>query len=53
VNRGRVDFRDVDGAFSERYRFRAGIEPYVARQNDSRSASGNVNRSGLVVKYYH
>lgn len=100
VNRGRVDFRDVDGAFSERYRFRAGIEreftvcglvmvpyaqaeifydtrfdvwnrqlyqagveieltkrwriePYVARQNDSRSDSGNVNRSGLVVKYYH
>jgi hypothetical protein len=99
VNRGRVDFRDVDGASSERYRYRAGIErefnvfglvmvpyvqaeifydtrldvwnrqlyqtgveieltkrwriePYVARQNDSRSASGNVNRSGLVVKYY-
>jgi hypothetical protein len=100
VNRGRVDFRDVDGASSERYRYRAGIErefnvfglvmvpyvqaeifydtrfdvwnrqlyqtgveieltkrwriePYVARQNDSRSASGNVNRSGLVVKFYY
>jgi hypothetical protein len=100
VNRGRVDFRNVDGASSERYRFRAGIEreftvfglvmvpyvqaeifydtrfdvlnrqlyqtgveieltkrwriePYVARQNDSRSASGNVNRSGLVVKFYY
>ncbi|HYJ04934.1 MAG TPA: hypothetical protein VEX43_07355 [Chthoniobacterales bacterium] len=28
------------------------IEPYVARQNDSRSASGNVNRFGLVLKSY-
>lgn len=28
------------------------IEPYVARQNDSRSASGNVNRFGLVLKTY-
>ena len=99
VNRGRVDFRDIDGQFSERYRFRVGIEreftvrgvvmvpyaqaeifydtrfdswnrqlyqagveieltkhwriePYVARQNDSRSASGNVNRIGLVLKSY-
>ena len=100
VNRGRVDFRDVDGKSSERYRLRVGIEreftlcglvmvpyaqaetfydtrfntwnrqlyqagveieitkrwrlePYGARQNDSRSDSGNVNRFGLVVKYYH
>jgi hypothetical protein len=99
VNRGRVDFRDIDGQFSERYRLRVGIEreftvcgvvmvpyaqaeifydtrfdvwnrqlyqagveieltkrwriePYVARQNDSRSASGNVNRLGLVLKTY-
>jgi hypothetical protein len=29
------------------------IEPYLARQNDSRSASANVNRLGLVVKVYH
>jgi hypothetical protein len=28
------------------------IEPYFARQNDSRSASGNVNRLGLVLKTY-
>jgi hypothetical protein len=28
------------------------IEPYIARQNDSRSASGNVDRFGLVLKYY-
>lgn len=28
------------------------IEPYVARQNDSRSASGNANRLGLVLKSY-
>jgi hypothetical protein len=28
------------------------IEPYLARQNDSRSASGNVNRFGLVLKSY-
>jgi hypothetical protein len=28
------------------------IEPYFARQNDSRSASGNVNRFGLVLKSY-
>jgi hypothetical protein len=28
------------------------IEPYVARQNDSRSASGNLNRFGLVLKSY-
>jgi hypothetical protein len=28
------------------------IEPYFARQNDSRSASGNVNRVGLVLKSY-
>ncbi len=28
------------------------IEPYFARQNDSRSASGNVNRIGLVLKSY-
>ena len=28
------------------------IEPYVARQNDSRSASGNANRFGLVLKSY-
>jgi hypothetical protein len=100
VNRGRVDFRDVDGASSQRYRFRVGIEreftvwglvmvpyaqaetfydtrydvwnrqlyqagveieltkrwriePYVARQNDSRSDSGNVDRLGLVLKHYY
>jgi Protein of unknown function (DUF2490) len=29
------------------------VEPYLARQNDSRSASGNVDRAGLVLKYYH
>lgn len=99
VNRARVDLRDIDGEFSQRYRFRVGIEreftvygvvmvpyaqaeifhdsrfdawnrqlyqagveieltkhwriePYVARQNDSRSASGNVNRFGLVLKSY-
>lgn len=28
------------------------IEPYIARQNDSRSASGNANRIGLVLKTY-
>jgi hypothetical protein len=28
------------------------IEPYVARQNDSRSPSGNVDRAGLVLKFY-
>jgi hypothetical protein len=99
VNRGRVDFRDIDGGSSQRYRLRVGIErefnvrgvvmvpyvqaeifydtrfdtwnrqlyqagveielskrwriePYVARQNDSRSSSGNVNRFGLVLKTY-
>lgn len=99
VNRARVDFRDIDGESSQRYRLRLGIEreftvcgvvmvpyaqaeifhdtrfdvwnrqlyqagveieltkhwriePYVARQNDSRSASGNVNRIGLVLKTY-
>ena len=97
VNRGRVDFRDIDGESSQRYRLRVGIEreftvcgvvmvpyaqaetfydtrydvwnrqlyqagveieltkhwriePYVARQNDNRSASGNANRLGLVLK---
>jgi hypothetical protein len=29
------------------------IEPYVARQNDSRSASGNLDRVGFALKYYH
>jgi hypothetical protein len=29
------------------------IEPYLARQNDSRSSSGNADRVGLVLKYYH
>ena len=29
------------------------IEPYLARQNDSVSSSGNVNRVTLVLKYYH
>jgi hypothetical protein len=29
------------------------IEPYVARQNDSRSAAANVDRFGLVFKFYH
>jgi len=100
VNRGRVDLRDIGGEFSQRYRYRLGIErevtvsgvvmvpyfqaeifydtrydawnrqlyqagaeielskhwriePYLARQNDSRSASGNVDRVGLVLKYYH
>lgn len=99
VNRGRVDFRNIDGQGSERYRYRLGIErectvgsvalvpyieaeifydsrfdtvnrqlyqagveigltkrwriePYVARQNDSRSAKGNVNRFGLILKSY-
>lgn len=99
VNRARVDFRDIAGDRSQRYRLRVGIErefkvrgvvmvpyvqaetfydtrfdtwnrqlyqagveielnkhwriePYVARQNDSRSASGNVNRFGLVLKAY-
>jgi hypothetical protein len=99
VNRARVDFRDIDGETSQRYRLRVGIEreftvcrvvmvpyaqaeffydtrfdswnrqlyqagveielnkhwriePYLARQNDSRSASGNVNRFGLVLKSY-
>ncbi|MBE0625213.1 MAG: DUF2490 domain-containing protein [Burkholderiales bacterium] len=28
------------------------IEPYLAVQNDNRSTSGNVNRAGLVLKYY-
>jgi hypothetical protein len=99
VSRARVDFRDIDGDRSQRYRLRVGIEreftvgrvvmvpyvqaetfydtrfdtfnrqlyqagveielnkhwriePYIARQNDSRSASGNVNRFGLVLKSY-
>jgi hypothetical protein len=99
VNRARVDFRDIDGETSQRYRLRVGIErefkvcgvvmvpyaqaeifydtrfdswnrqlyqagveielnkrwriePYFARQNDSRSGSGNVNRIGLVLKSY-
>jgi hypothetical protein len=99
VDRARVDFRDIDGERSQRYRLRVGIEreftvsrvvivpyiqaetfydtrfdtfnrqlyqtgveielnkhwriePYFARQNDSRSASGNVNRVGLVLKSY-
>jgi hypothetical protein len=99
VNRERVDFRNIDGDRSQRYRVRVGIEreftvgrvvmvpyvqaetfydtrfdtfnrqlyqggveielnkhwriePYIARQNDSRSASGNVNRFGLVLKSY-
>jgi Protein of unknown function (DUF2490) len=99
VNRARVDFRNIDGESSQRYRLRLGIEreftvcgvvmvpyaqaeifhdtrfdswnrqlyqagveieltkhwriePYFARQNDSRSASGNVNRFGLVLKSY-
>lgn len=99
VNRARVDFRDIDGETSQRYRLRLGverefrvcgvvmvpyaqaeifydtrfdswnrqlyqagveieltkhwrIEPYVARQNDSRSASGNLNIIGLVLKTY-
>lgn len=29
------------------------IEPYVSRQNDNRSASGNVDTAGLVLKYFH
>ena len=29
------------------------IEPYIARQNDESSTSGNVDRVGLVLKYYH
>ena len=99
VNRARVDFRDIDGESSQRYRLRLGIEreftvrgvvmvpyaqaevfhdtrfdswnrqlyqagveieltkhwriePYFARQNDSRSASGNANRFGVVLKTY-
>jgi hypothetical protein len=28
------------------------IEPYLARQNDSSAASGNVVRAGLVLKYF-
>jgi hypothetical protein len=38
----------VEIELSKRWR----IEPYVARQNDSRSASGNLNRIGLVLKSY-
>jgi len=99
INRTRVDFRDIDGADSQRYRFRLGVErefivsgvtlvpyaqaeifydtrydrwnrqlyqagveielsnswrlePYLARQNDSVSASGNANRLGLVLKFF-
>ena len=99
VLRGRIDLRDAGGEFSQRYRFRLGIErelalsgvaivthvnaeifydtrydvwnrqvyqagvevelsktwriePYVARQNDSRSSSANVDRFGLVLKFY-
>ncbi len=29
------------------------IEPYYARQNDSRSSPAHVDRLGLVLKYYH
>jgi hypothetical protein len=29
------------------------IETYLARQNDSLSASANVDRFGLVFKHYH
>ena len=29
------------------------VEPYVARQNDNSSSSSNVDRVGLVLKYYH
>jgi len=100
VNRARVDLRDIDGEFSQRYRLRMGIEreftvdgvvmvpyaqaetlydtryaswnrqlyqagvevelskawrveTYLARQNDSHSASGNVDMLGLVFKHYH
>jgi len=100
VNRVRVDLRDIDGEFSQRYRLRMGVEreftvdgvvmvpyaqaetlydtryltwnrqlyqagvevelskawrveSYLARQNDSHSASGNVDIFGLVFKHYH
>jgi len=99
VQRARVDLRDFGDEFSQRYRYRLGIErefrasgvvmvpyaqaeiyydtrydtwnrqlyqagaeielakhwriePYLARQNDSRSTSGNVDRVGFVLKYY-
>jgi len=39
----------VEVELSRRWR----IEPYLARQNDSRSASGNVDRAGLALKYYY
>ena len=29
------------------------VETYLARQNDSRSASANADIFGLVLKYYH
>ena len=28
------------------------LEPYYARQNDSRSSPASVNRVGLVLKYF-
>jgi len=37
----------VDIEFTRNWR----IEPYVARQDDSHSSSGNLNRVGLVLKY--
>jgi hypothetical protein len=29
------------------------IEPYYARQNDTRPSDSHVNRVGLILKYYH
>jgi hypothetical protein len=29
------------------------IEPYLARQNDSRSSAAHINALGLILKYYH
>jgi hypothetical protein len=99
VQRLQAEFRDIDGAYSQRYRYRLGverafdaggtavvpyaqaemfydtrydswtrqlyqvgaeieltkqwrIEPYVSRQDDSRSASANVNTIGLIFKHF-
>jgi Protein of unknown function (DUF2490) len=100
ISRARVDFREIGSAYSQRYRYRLGIqqkitlsngrtiapyiraealydtryntwnrqiyqagaevglskhwriEPYLARQNDSRSVSGNVDQVGLIIKAF-
>lgn len=100
ISRARVDFRELGSTYSQRYRYRLGlqqkitlssgrsvapyiraetlydtryhtwnrqiyqagaeiglskrwrIEPYLARQNDRRSASGNVDQVGLILKAF-